>query len=128
MVAVERRRGGNEVPAVQEELHHPALVLQAADVAADADAVHRGAAEADVLGQEPGHRPHGRLLPDRCRGRSTVLTGRTLWGPCLRAEHTLAHPHRPAGTGPAQPARAPTRRHPSRPNASELRPPNQHRP
>ena len=39
------------VPPVEQELDHPALVMEARDVAADTDAVHRGAAKADVLGQ-----------------------------------------------------------------------------
>ena len=50
-IAVEHRGRGDVVAPVEEELHHAALVLQPGDVAPDADAVHRGAAEADVLGQ-----------------------------------------------------------------------------
>jgi hypothetical protein len=50
-VAVDDRRGGDAIPPVEEELHHATLVLEALDVASDPDAVHRGAAEADVLGQ-----------------------------------------------------------------------------
>ena len=50
-VAPERRRRRDGVAPVEEELHHPTLVLQALDVAPDPDAIHRRAAEADVLGQ-----------------------------------------------------------------------------
>ena len=38
-------------PSVEQELDHPALVLDPRDVAPDPDAVHRGAAKADVLVQ-----------------------------------------------------------------------------
>ena len=51
VVAVQRGRGGDVVAPLEQEPHHPTLVLQAGDVAPDPDAVHRGAAEADVLGQ-----------------------------------------------------------------------------
>jgi hypothetical protein len=50
-VAVQGGRRRDVVAPLDQEAHHPALVLQPWDVAPDTDAVHRGAAEADVLGQ-----------------------------------------------------------------------------
>ena len=51
VVAVEQGRRGNGATSVEEELDHPSLILQSRDVAPDADAIHRGAAEAHVLVQ-----------------------------------------------------------------------------
>ena len=51
VVTVEHHRGRDRVTPAEQELDHAALVLQASDVAPDPDAVHRGAAEADVLVQ-----------------------------------------------------------------------------
>lgn len=50
-VAVERGRGGMWLPRLSRKRTHPTLLLQAGDVAPDPDAVHRGASEADILGQ-----------------------------------------------------------------------------
>jgi hypothetical protein len=52
VVAVEQdRRGNGAAGSIEQELHHPALVLEPGDVAPDPDAVHRSAAKADVLVQ-----------------------------------------------------------------------------
>ena len=51
VVVGEPRRGRDAIAPLQQEPKHATLVLQPGDVAPDADAVHRGAAEADVLGQ-----------------------------------------------------------------------------
>ena len=50
-VAVEQCGRGDGAASIEQELHHPTLVLESWDVAADTDAVHRSAAKADVLVQ-----------------------------------------------------------------------------
>ena len=51
VIAVQQGRRGNRSSPVEQELDQPKLVLDARDVPADADAVHRGTAKADVLVQ-----------------------------------------------------------------------------
>ena len=50
-VAVEQCGRGDGAASIEQELDHPALVLESFDVAPDPDAVHRCAAKADVLVQ-----------------------------------------------------------------------------
>jgi len=52
VIAVEQdRRGNGAAGSIQQELDHPALVLEPGDVTPDCDAIHRSAAKADVLVQ-----------------------------------------------------------------------------